>query len=41
MKTLKCFSKDPHEAHDWQFKWDRPPTQYRCEGVKNETEEKK
>lgn len=33
LKTLKCLSKETHEAHDWEFKYDRPPTPYRCPGV--------
>lgn len=41
MKTLKCFSKDPHHSHVWTFLYDRPVTEYVCPGVKTETEEKK
>lgn len=33
LKTLKCLSKDPHQAHTWTFKWDRPETDYRCPGI--------
>lgn len=33
LKKLKCLNKDPHNSHNWTFKWDRPETDYRCPGV--------
>lgn len=32
LKTLKCFSKDPHEPHIWTFLYDNPLTDYSCPG---------
>lgn len=35
-KNLKCPVKEPHKAHNWTFKWDRPETDYQCPGVEDE-----
>lgn len=35
LKKLKCLSKEPHKAHNWTFKWDRPETDYHCPGVED------
>lgn len=36
MMLLKCFMRQPHEAHKWTFLYSGVPTEGKCPGVTKE-----